>query len=97
MASYDKGDLIRCTGTFTNAAGTETDPDDVFFKVRDPYRNIIVEYEYGVDAEVIKSSTGIYYSDVSGDVVGKYFYTYYSTGAGQAAGENDFNIKESEF
>lgn len=97
MASYDKGDLIRCTGTFTDADGVATDPASVFFKVRDPYRNVTVEYEYGVDAALIKSATGIYYSDVSGDVVGKYFYTYYSTGIGQAAGENDFDVSKSEF
>ena len=65
--------------------------------MRDPYRNIIIEYEYGVDVELVKSDTGVYYSYVSGTITGKWFYTYYSTGAGQAAGENDFDIKESEF
>ena len=97
MASYDKGDLIRCTGTFTDADDVATDPASVFFEVRDPYRNIVVEYEYGIDVDLIRSTEGIYYSDVNGNKTGKWFYTFYSTGTGQAAGENDFDIKESEF
>jgi len=97
VASYDKGALVRCTGTFTDADSVETDPASVFLTVRDPYRNITVEYEYGVDAALIKSATGIYYADISATIVGKWFYRFYSTGTGQAAGENDFDVSESEF
>ena len=97
MADYDKGDLIRCTGTFTDADDVAINHANVFFKVRDPYRNVAVDYEYGFDAELVRSATGIYYADVSGTTVGRWFYRFYSTGTGQAAGENDFDVVKSEF
>jgi hypothetical protein len=96
MAEYDLGDVVRVTGTWTNAAGTATDPAAVYFKYMDPSRNVTA-LVYDVDDEVVKSATGIYYVDVDGDEVGRWFVRLYSTGAGKAAEESYFDIVKSEF
>lgn len=93
---YDKGDLVRCTGTFTDASGTAQDPAAVLFKYQDPSGNATT-YTYGTDAELVKSSTGVYYVDVDADEAGVFLYRFYSTGTGQAADEGFFRVEESKF
>jgi len=94
--TWDVGDLIRCTGTFTDSAGAAVDPANVFVKIKDPSRNVDT-YQYGVDSELVKSGTGVYYTDVDVDERGTWAYRWYSTGTGQAAGENTFKARESLF
>lgn len=96
MANYDKGDLVRITGTFTDSAGDATDPAAVYFKFTTP-AGATTSYQYGVDAEIVKSSTGIYYVDVDANASGTWYYRYYSTGTGQAAEEGAFTIDRSNF
>ena len=91
--TYDIGDLVRVTGTFTNAAGTATDPAVVKFSYRDPSENITT-LTYGTDAAVVKSATGIYYSDVSIDEAGVWWFRWFSTGTGQAAGESWVDVRK---
>ena len=93
---YDKGDLIRVTGTFTTAAGAAINPDVVRFIVRSPL-GVETSYLYGTDVELVRSATGIYYVDVSADVEGTWYYRYYSTGSGQAAGEGSFTVAFGAF
>jgi hypothetical protein len=93
---YDVGDLVRVTGTFTDAAGTAIDPTTVVFKVKKPDRSITT-YTYGTDMQLVKESTGNYRVDISADVKGKYKYRWYSTGNGQAAGESEFEVIKSSF
>lgn len=94
--AYDVGDLVRCTGTFTDADGTATDPDTVVFKVKDPSANT-TSYTYDTDAEVIKSATGVYYVDVDLDEAGTWWYRFEATGAGQSAAEDNFYARQSQF
>lgn len=65
MATYDIGNKIRVTGTFTDPlnADAPTDPATVYCSVRSPV-GATVKYENGVDSEITKSSTGVYYIDV---------------------------------
>ena len=93
---YDLGDLVRVTGTFTDADGTAQDPAAVFCAVKDPSDNTTT-YEYGADAELVKSATGVYYVDVDCDEVGQWWYRWYATGTGQASDEEWFGVRESEF
>ena len=60
--TYFIGDGFRLVGTFT-VGGVATDPTTVVFQLRDP-DEIIITYTYGVDAEVVKDSTGVYHLDV---------------------------------
>ena len=94
--TYDVGDEIRCTGTFTDADGDAQDPASVFFSFEAPSDASVTQYEYGVDTEVVKSSTGVYYVDLSIDESGMWYYRWHSTGTGQAAGENYFYVREQE-
>jgi hypothetical protein len=96
---YAVGEQVRCTGTFTNAAGTNVDPTIVFFQIRDPTNTVstVTEYQYGVDPEVVRSAVGVYYIDVDGDKPGHWYYRPYSTGSGAAAKEGEFRVKSSRF
>jgi hypothetical protein len=94
--TYEKGDLVRVTGTWTDTDGSAVDPSAVFTSYTDP-SNVQVDLEYGVDAALKKSGTGIYYVDVDADETGTWYYRFYSTGTGQAANETFFDVRPSEF
>jgi hypothetical protein len=94
--TYDYGDLVRVTGTFTTAAGVATDPTAVLCKVRNP-AGTVTTLTYGTDAALVKSGTGVYYTDVSASAAGIWHYRFYSTGTGQAANETYFQVGASEF
>jgi len=94
---YDKGDQIKIVGTFTNAAGELVDPTSVFFSYRTPNGDITV-WEYTVDADVVRSSAGIYYVLLDLDSeVGEWYYRWYSTGTGKAAKRHKFIVKPAFF
>ena len=90
--TYDVGDSVRCTGTWTTAAGAAVDPTTVTFIYEDPSGNTTTLI-YDTDAEVIKSDTGIYYVDVDADESGTWQTRWESTGTGKAAGEDEFFVR----
>ncbi len=97
--SYDLGDEVRCASDdppFTNAAGTIIDPAAVFFKVKDPEGTVTI-YQYGVDAQLVKVSTGIYRVDVDANKPGTWRYKFYSTGSGKAADVKTFTVEPDGF
>ncbi len=96
MNVYDNGDLVRCTGTFTTAAGVVQNPAAVLCKYMTP-AGTTTTLTYGVDAALVRASTGIYYVDVNANASGIWKYRFYSTGNGQAAGESSFRVRVSEF
>ena len=83
--TYDKGDLLRLTGTFNNASGTATDPTAVTLKVKAP-GTALATYTYAL-SQVTKSTTGVYYKDISLATVGTWFYRWEGTGAVESATE----------
>ena len=96
MNSYDVGDVVRCSGAFANSAGTAVDPTAVLCKVRKP-DGTITTFTYGVDAALVKAAVGSYYLDVEATAAGVWYYRFYSTGVGQAAGETSFRVRVSSF
>lgn len=94
--TYKKGGLVRCTGTFTDSSGDAIDPTSVFFSALSP-GGTQTDYTYGTNAELVKSSTGVYYVDVNANASGDWYYRFYSTGSGQAANETRFVIQSSQF
>ena len=90
---HDVGDLVRVTGTFTDADGNAQDPTVVKCDYTDPSGNT-TELVYGTDEELVKSSTGVYYTDINADEAGLWTYRWYSTGTGQAADEGWFQVEE---
>lgn len=94
MTTYDRGDLVRLTGTFRDAAGALQDPTTVTLKYQTP-SGATTTLVYLTDAALNKSSTGIYYADISLTEDGIWTYRYESTGTGQAAGEGQLFAKSA--
>ena len=91
--TYDIGDLIRITGTFVDVDGAEIDPTTVVAKFEDPSGNE-TSYTYGVDAELVKSDTGVYYFDIDIDEKGVWRYRQEGSGNVGAAAEGWFYARE---
>lgn len=96
MSTYDKGDLVRLSGSFTDENGVAQDPSVVVCQYKDPSGNTTT-YTYGEDDELVRDSAGNYHVDVDADEIGVWSYRFYSTGSGQAAAEQQFSVKRSEF
>ena len=92
--TYEIGDLIRVTGTFTDAGGTNTDPDVVTGKYQDPSGTETT------DAAPTNSAVGVYYFDIEADEAGQWYYRIYGVTSGaapQGAAESTFEVSASEF
>ncbi len=96
MNSYDKGDVVRCRGAFTNNLDAPIDPTNIFFKLEDPTGTQITK-QYGVDIAVIREGVGSYYYDVDADIEGYYRYRFSSTGTGKAADDQRFVVDPTVF
>jgi hypothetical protein len=91
--AYDLGDVVQLTGTFTDPLDDDAaiDPTKVYCTIREP-DGTATTYEYGLDAEINKSSTGIYTMNVDADSAGVWYYRWWSTGNGKAAEEDAFRV-----
>ena len=89
------GNMMRVAASFLDAQKLLNDPDVVKFKIELPDKSI-VDYTYGVDAELVKVTIGKYYVDISLDNPGTYEYYFYSTGTGQAAAQGSFIVIDKE-
>lgn len=96
MAAYSLGQLVRITATFTDENGDAADPGAVFCQIKTP-AGVTTSYEYGVDGEVVKDSTGVFHLDLDCDAVGWWSWRWYSTTSVQAADEDRLQVSESEF
>jgi hypothetical protein len=92
---YDRGDVLRVTGTYTNAAGTAVDPVVVRLRYRTP-SGAITTITYP-DAGVVRVSAGVYYGDIRFTESGRWVVRHESTGTGEAATEKEYYVKASLF
>lgn len=94
MNKYAEGQIVTVTGTFKNSLQVLTDPSVVMLTVKTP-NEVEVTYTYLSGAQIAKTSTGIYTSDL--DTTGKrglWIYTWWSTGTNQAdSGEQEFYVE----
>lgn len=93
--SYYAGDKIKLTATFTDPSdGSVTTPGAVFLRIREP-DGTVVEREYGAGGTpaIESPSTGVftYLQDTTGKP-GVHRYYWWSTGAGQAAEVDEFQV-----
>lgn len=87
---------MRVTAEFRDVeTRTLLDPDVVNLSVLSP-ASVLTTYTYGVDVSIIQEDVGIYYSDISADEAGRYYYRWWSTGDGQAATEKYFEVLEAQ-
>jgi hypothetical protein len=80
MEVYDKGDSAVLTATFRNSAGTLVDPAVVKFRATNP-AGLITNWTFGVDAQVVRSSVGVFVATLPVAVVGVWAY-HWTTEAG---------------
>jgi len=91
MASYDLGDVVRQTGSFTNSAGAAADPTGVTFSYTDP-AGTTTSLVYPTDAALVKDSTGVYHVDITASTEGIWRWRWLSTGTGAASTEGQFAV-----
>lgn len=96
MADYDKGDVLRVTGVYANAAGTPIDPSVVKFSFKDP-AGTITTYTYPTDVQLVRLSQGTFYADVHFTASGWWWCRHWSTGTGEASEERLYKVKQSAF
>lgn len=85
--TYDIGDVVRLTATFTDTGGTAADPSSVKFYYEDPSGNFSTETSTG---NIVNSAVGTYYVDLTLDESGVWEYRVSSTGTIQASEEGYF-------
>ena len=91
MNSYGAGALVKIEWVFRDTDSNLIDPSAVYLFVKNP-DDTETTWIYGVNAEVVKDSTGTYYSLLdTTDLVGLWVCEAYSTGTAQA------HSKEWEF
>lgn len=91
--TYDIGDLVKISATFTDENGTATDPTTLEAAFKSP-SGTISTFTYGTDPEVVRDSAGVYHLDISITESGRYDYRWSSTGTGQAAEEGYFEVRQ---
>ncbi len=84
--TYDVGDGIRLTGTFT-ISGSGTNPGTATITVTDPS-------EVVTTPAVGNGTDGVYLVDVIVDEVGTWYYRWTGTGAVIAASESHFFVRK---
>lgn len=95
MNTYDIGDKIRITGTWTDTLDAAVDPSTIVFSFKTPGA-VVDSYTFGIDPEVVRVDTGVYYVDLAVDEAGKWSYRFAGTGSGAAAAENTLSVRQSE-
>lgn len=76
---------------FTDANGAAADPGEVYLEIRLPDKTTTT-YQYGVDAALIKDSTGNYHLDYTTSTTGSYRYRWYSLVSGITADTGIFYV-----
>lgn len=88
--TYYSGDVITISGTFTDAAGADTDPTDLQLVMK-PHRGTAVTYEFN-PGDITKTGTGSYSYDWTAPTVTHltmYQVQWKPTGAVQRASTPD--------
>lgn len=93
-SQYDRGDLVRVSGVFTDLADALIDPSALAFKLKDP-AGAIATLVHGVDAALVRESLGHYHVDCDASASGLWSWRWEATGTGQAADEGQFYVKPS--
>lgn len=92
MATYDKGDYIRLTGTWRNDTSALVDPTTVTLKIQSPDGSISsITYASGA---VIRDSVGVFHYDYQPSVQGNYTYRWEGTGNAIASGQGSFFVED---
>ena len=97
-STYDVGDIVRITGTFTDTGGIVGDPTTVKFLYDTPTSTAPTtaartSTAAGAVGGITKASTGVYEYDITTTGQGLYESRYTSTGSLAASGETWFSVR----
>lgn len=95
ISIFQVGDKIRLSAQFSDINGAASDPGGVLCKVREP-SGTVTTYTYGVDAALVKDSTGNYHLDHLTTLAGRHVYGFYGITSGQAVAEGEFRVQPSK-
>lgn len=94
---YVLGAQIYLSATFTNAAGSLVDPTGVLLKYK-VSNGSTTTLTYGVDAALVKDSTGMYHAYFTPGSAGTYYFRWETSGTAMVgAYEGTFVIRSSNF
>ena len=79
---------------YEQGTNTPIDPGSVTFTVKSP-APVITQYVYGVDEEVVKEGTGVYYMDILFNETGTWCYRVDGTVPAPGAAEGALSIRKS--
>ena len=91
---YDEGDIVRVQGDFFDQNQQPLDPSAVMFSYKNP-AGASITLTYTVDPQPVRSDVGVYWATIDALVPGMWYYRWYSTGSGQAAGHKQFYVEHS--
>lgn len=93
LGTYMVGQPVELSGAFTDpATGVLTNPTGVFVRVKGPDQTVTV-YEFGVDSEITRPSTGNYKFSGANATEGRWHGKMYSTGTGQTAAQGYWDVE----
>lgn len=89
---YRQGNLVKVSGEFRDQdLGGVVDPDVVKLTVTKPDATQET-FVYGDGDEIVRDDPGQYHADINADQAGIWFYYWWSTGNGQGAEEQQFEV-----
>lgn len=91
LTDFELGDDVRVATVFKDSAGTAINPSAVYFKFTTPAGAETI-YQYGVDAQLVRDSTGNYHVDIDASMLGVFRWKFYSTGSGKGADAGKFRV-----
>jgi hypothetical protein len=95
MATYDRGDRVRLTGTFRYGplvTDAPVNPDAVSLLIRLPDGTLQTETWPG--GNVVQDSTGVFYFDFDCQITGRHSYKWAATGEAIAAEQSSFFVND---
>lgn len=90
---YQPGDTVRLDTTF-KVADVLTDPTVVTLTYRSP-SGTSTTLTYGVDAALVKDSTGTYHADIAVSAAGRWDWRWTGTGTAAGIDEGTFTVEET--
>jgi hypothetical protein len=88
---------VRIPVNFQDATGADVDPTTITFKLSSPDATLTT-YTYSTDAQLLRTSTGDYYVDVTPSLPGRWHFRWESTGTNlTSAVEGSFVVQVSRF
>jgi hypothetical protein len=95
--SFEVGQKKTITVTFCNAAGAAADPTGVTLEIRDPSTGTRTTYTHGVDAALVKDTTGVYHFDLTLSAAGDWMFRWAGAGAIVAVDEGVISVRKAAY